>query len=81
MRNNPPLTCHPHCSANQPELQLRYLVRSGNKLLSRSSINLLHNSDHYLALTISILWVWNVKLGDFSVRKGSVLVRMRMETF
>jgi len=43
----------------------------------------LHYNDHYASLTISILWVWNVKskLVNFNCQKGSVLVRVRMETF
>jgi len=46
-------------------------MRSGNNLQGRNSINWIHSNDHYVSLTISILWIWNVKLGNFIYQEGN----------
>ena len=44
------------------------VVRSGNILQIRRSINWLYNNSRYLS--ISILWVWNVNQGNFNSQQG-----------
>jgi len=62
------------------EWQTCFLPRAPSNLVTS-----LHNNHHHLSLTISILWVfWNVRMLNWVtsiVRKGSVLPRVRLETF
>jgi len=55
-------------------------VRSGNKLQSISSINWLHNNDHYVSLNSPIFGFGMLNWVNSIVRKETVLVRVRMET-